>query len=97
AAKRTRTHHAGTRAAALTPAQINTRVNGLLARMTIAQKFGQLKMARPSTPDGSDLIPLAKSGQIKTVLDLTGVDNIDKVQAAALSSPLHIPLLFDLD
>jgi beta-glucosidase-like glycosyl hydrolase len=30
-------------------------------------------MAGPSKPDGSDLIPLAQSGQIGTVRDLTGV------------------------
>ena len=90
-------HHAGKRSAALTPAQIDSRVNGLLARMTVAEKFGQLEMAGPGTPDGSDLVPLAKSGQIGTVLDLTGVDNINKVQAAALSSRLHIPLIFGLD
>jgi beta-glucosidase len=94
---RTHTHRAGTRTAALTPAQINSRVSGLLSQMTVAEKFGQLDMAGPGTPDGSDLIPLAKSGQIGTVLDLTGVDNIDKVQAAALQSRLHIPLIFGLD
>jgi beta-glucosidase len=92
-----RTHHAGSRAVGLSPAQINANVNRLLGQMSVAEKFGQLEMAGPGTPDGSDLIPLAKSGQIGTVLDLTGVDNINKVQDAALQSPHGIPLLFGLD
>src|SRR5262249_31358900 len=76
AARPARTHSAGTRAAAMSPAQINANVNRLIGQMTTAEKFGQLEMAGPGQPDGSDLIPLAKSGQIGTVLDLTGVDNI---------------------
>ena len=83
----------------LTPQQqaASNFVNGLLAKMTVAEKFGQLEMAGPGTPTGSDLIPLAKSGQIGSVLDLTGVDNINAVQKAALQSRLHIPLIFSLD
>jgi hypothetical protein len=70
----------------LTPQQqdVSNKVNGLLDKMTVAEKFGQLEMAGPSTPTGSDLIPLAKAGQIGSVLDLTGVDNINAVQKAAL-------------
>ncbi len=82
----------------LSRSQINAKVNRLLARMTVAEKFGQLEMAGPSKPDGSDLIPLAKQGKIGSVLDLTGVDNINAVQAAAVKhSRLHIPLIFSLD
>ncbi|MGZ4194267.1 MAG: glycoside hydrolase family 3 N-terminal domain-containing protein, partial [Solirubrobacteraceae bacterium] len=83
----------------LTPQQqaASNFVNGLLSRMTVAEKFGQLEMAGPGTPTGSDLIPLAQSGQIGSVLDLTGVDNINAVQKAALHSRLHIPLIFSLD
>ncbi len=83
----------------LTPQQqaASNFVNGLLRKMTVAEKFGQLEMAGPGTPTGSDLIPLAKSGQIGSVLDLTGVDNINAVQKAALQSRLHIPLIFSLD
>ena len=83
----------------LTPQQqaASNFVNGLLRKMTVAEKFGQLEMAGPSTPTGSDLIPLAKSGQIGSVLDLTGVANINAVQKAALESRLHIPLIFSLD
>jgi beta-glucosidase len=77
---------------------INAKVNALLARMNVNEKFGQLEMAGPSTPTGSDLIPLAEQGKIGSVLDLTGVDNINAVQKAAVqNSPLHIPLIFGLD
>jgi beta-glucosidase len=77
--------------------QINGKVTALLNKMTVAEKFGQLEMAGPSTPTGSDLIPLAKAGKIGSVLDLTGVNNINAVQKAALQSRLHIPLIFSLD
>ena len=77
---------------------INAKVDGLLNRMTVGEKFGQLEMAGPSTPTGSDLIPLAEQGKIGTVLDLTGAANINAVQDAAVkNSRLHIPLLFGLD
>ena len=78
---------------------INTKVNALLGKLTVAEKFGQLEMAGPSTANGSDLAALAAQGKIGTVLDLTGVDNINAVQKAAVSSAAnhHIPLIFGLD
>ena len=87
---------------AATPAQqqaINARVNRLLGELTVAEKFGQLEMAGPSTANGSDLIPLAKAGEIGSVLDLTGAANINAVQDAAVHSRQnhHIPLIFGLD
>lgn len=79
------------------PAQINANVDRLLAEMSVEEKFGQPEMAGPSTPDGRDLIPLAKAGKIGSVLDLVGADNINAVQKAALESRHHIPLIFGLD
>jgi beta-glucosidase len=96
--RRAGVQHARGAAASLSPTQINANVNRLLNRMTVPEKFGQLEMAGPSKPDGSDLIPLAEQGEIGSVLDLTGVDNINAVQAAAVNkSRLHIPLIFSLD
>jgi beta-glucosidase len=84
--------------ATLSASQINADVNRLLGQMTVQEKFGQLEMAGPSTANGSDLIPLAEQGKIGSVLDLTGVDNINAVQKAAVEhSRLHIPLIFGLD
>jgi beta-glucosidase len=87
---------------AATPAQqqaINAKVSALLGKLTVAEKFGQLEMAGPSTPDGSDLATLAAAGKIGTVLDLTGATNINNVQKAAVDSKAnhHIPLIFGLD
>ncbi|HUA43785.1 MAG TPA: beta-glucosidase BglX [Solirubrobacteraceae bacterium] len=78
---------------------INAKVSALLGQLTVAQKFGQLEMAGPSTATGSDLIPLARKGEIGSVLDLTGADNINAVQKAAVDSKQnhHIPLIFGLD
>ncbi len=78
---------------------INADVNSLLRRMTVAEKFGQLEMAGPNGPNGTpgDLLTWAKNSQIGSVLDLTGVNNINQVQQAALQSRLHIPLIFSLD
>ena len=98
AAKGGRVDRAGGGTTSLSRAQINANVDRLLGRMTVAEKFGQLEMAGPSTPTGSDLIPLAEQGKIGTVLDLTGVDNVNAVQNAAVNnSRLHIPLIFGLD
>ena len=94
--------HARTAASArrrpLSRAQIDANVNRLIGQMTTAEKFGQLEMAGPSKPDGSDLDSLAKSGQIGTVLDLTWASTTSTgSRTPRCSSRLHIPLLFGLD
>ena len=78
---------------------ISNKVSGLLGRMTVAEKFGQLEMAGPDGANGTpgDLITWAEKGEIGSVLDLTGVKYINQVQQAALKSRLHIPLIFGLD
>ena len=38
-----------------------------------------------------------RNGQVGSVLDLVGVNNINQAQQAALQSRLHIPLIFSLD
>jgi beta-glucosidase len=98
----TRTASSGAGNGALTPAErqsISSKVDALLNKMTVAEKFGQLEMAGPNGPNGApgDLITQAQQGKIGSVLDLVGVDNINTVQQAALKSRLHIPLIFSLD
>src|SRR6201995_3332899 len=81
-------------------ASINTQVNSLLSKMTVAEKVGQLEQAGPSGANGTPgqaLPDSVKSGQVGSVLDLTGVANITQVQPAALQSRLHIPVIFALD
>jgi beta-glucosidase len=79
---------------------IDKKVDALLARMSLAEKFGQLEMAGPDGPNGTpgpQLLANAKAGRLGSVLDLVGVDNINAAQRAALQSRLHIPLIFSLD
>ncbi|MDX6245308.1 MAG: beta-glucosidase [Frankiales bacterium] len=79
---------------------IDQKVEALLAKMTLAEKFGQLEMAGPDGVNGTPgplLLKAAKSGNIGSVLDLVGVANINAAQHAAMQSRLHIPLIFSLD
>jgi beta-glucosidase len=82
------------------PLTIDQKVNSLLAQMTLAEKFGQLEMAGPDGANGTPgplLLAGAANGTIGSVLDLVGVANINQAQQAAMSSRLHIPLIFSLD
>jgi len=79
---------------------IDQKVNSLLNRMTLAEKFGQLEMAGPDGANGTPgpiLLANARNGRVGSVLDLVGVKNINETQRAALHSRLHIPLIFSLD
>ncbi len=81
-------------------ASIGTQVNSLISKMTVAEKVGQLEQAGPSGANGTPgqaLLDAVKSGEVGSVLDLTGVANINQVQQAALQSRLHIPVIFGLD
>ncbi len=87
---------------ALTPQQqgISNKVNALISKMTVAEKFGQLEMSGPQGPNGTagdSLVSDAKNGLVGSILDMVGVDNINQLQQAALQSRLHIPLIFSLD
>jgi beta-glucosidase len=75
---------------------ISRKVDALIAKMTVDEKFGQLEMSGPTTPLDT-LENEARAGQVGSVLDLTGVTQINAVQKAALQSRLHIPLIFSLD
>jgi hypothetical protein len=55
-----RPHQAGAGNSGLSQGQINSRVTALINQMSPQEKFGQLTMAGPATPTGSDLIPLAE-------------------------------------
>src|SRR5262249_31007463 len=88
--------------AALSAAQaqsISSKVNALIGKMTVAEKFGQLTMAGPqtSTDAGSQLVQDVQNGTVGSVLDLVGVNGINALQKVALQSKLHIPLIFSLD
>ncbi|HET6877924.1 MAG TPA: glycoside hydrolase family 3 N-terminal domain-containing protein [Jatrophihabitans sp.] len=79
---------------------IDRKVNRLLAKMTLREKFGQLEQAGPDGANGApgpQLLHDAKAGLVGSVLDLVGVKNINRAQHAAMQSRLHIPLIFSLD
>jgi beta-glucosidase len=81
-------------------ASIASNVNSLIDKMTLAEKIGQLEMSGPTGPNGTPgqtLLNEVRSGEVGSVLDLVGVDNINQVQQAALQSRLHIPVIFALD
>jgi beta-glucosidase len=81
-------------------ASIASDVDSLIARMTLAEKIGQLEMSGPTGPNGTPgqtLLDEVRSGEVGSVLDLVGVGNINQVQQAALQSRLHIPVIFSLD
>ena len=81
-------------------AAISGKVGALLGKMTLAEKFGQLEMSGPTGPNGTPgqtLLDELRSGQVGSVLDLVGVNNINQAQQAALQSRLHIPAIFSLD
>jgi beta-glucosidase len=81
-------------------ASVASDVNSLIGKMTLAEKVGQLEMSGPTGPNGTPgqtLLDEVRSGEVGSVLDLVGVDNINQVQQAALQSRLHIPVIFSLD
>jgi beta-glucosidase len=81
-------------------AVISGQVDALIGKMTLAEKIGQLEMSGPTGPNGTPgqtLLDELRSGQVGSVLDLVGVNNINQAQQAALQSRLHIPAIFSLD
>ena len=81
-------------------ASITSQVNSLIGKMTLAEKIGQLEMSGPTGANGTPgqtLLNEVRSGEVGSVLDLTGVNYINQVQRAALQSRLKIPVIFGLD
>ena len=70
-----------------TQAQANAYANSELGKLTVPQKFGQLTMAGPTTPL-SVLEQQACSGEVGSVLDLTGITEINDVHIGADGPPI---------
>src|SRR6266851_2694009 len=82
------------------PANIERRINALLARMTLAEKLGQLQQLdgegngtfRPEHPD------LIRKGLLGSTLNVRGAKNTNQLQHVAMDeSRLKIPVLFGFD
>ena len=84
-------------------AKMNAFVSGLMKKMTVDEKIGQLNLVTSGmaitgsvTNNGVDN-GIAK-GQIGGIFGLYGVENVRKAQELAVkNSRLHIPLIFGLD
>jgi beta-glucosidase len=80
-------------------ANVEAKINALIAKMTLAEKLGQLQQldgdykgfARP------DEIELAKKGLLGSTLNVRGAKYTNELQRAALQSRLKIPILLGFD
>ena len=78
---------------------IEQKINGLIARMTLAEKLGQLQQidgdyqgfARP------EQIEMARKGLLGSTLNVRGAKYTNDLQRAALESRLKIPILLGFD
>ena len=85
----------------LSPASgIDTRVNELLARMTLEEKFGQLQQL-DGHADGKfrpEHLDLVRKGLLGSTLNVRGAENVNAMQRVAMEEArLRIPLIFAFD
>ena len=87
-------------------APISARVADLLSRMTLADKVGQMTQAERSDIDANPSLiatwrlgsVLSGGGSVPADNSVKGwADMVDRYQAAALQTPLHIPILYGVD
>ena len=79
---------------------VEQRVEALLARMTLAEKLGQLQQL-DGHADGrfrEEHVELARRGALGSTLNVRGFSNVNELQRAAVEgSRLKIPLIFGFD
>lgn len=80
-------------------AVIERKVNALLARMTLAEKLGQLQQldGEANGKYRPEHLELAKKGLLGSTLNVRGAETSNELQRAALESRLKIPILFGFD
>jgi beta-glucosidase len=84
-------------------AKMHQFVNGLLSKMTLEEKLGQLNL--PASSDfvtgavsSSDIAEKVKAGKVGGVFNIRSVTKIKELQEFAVKNTrLHIPLLFGMD
>lgn len=85
---------------------VDQRVSDLLGRMSLDEKIGQMTQAERGGVDAdtskitTDLLGsvLSGGGSVPTPNEPTAwADMVDRYQAAALATPLHIPLIYGID
>ena len=83
-------------------AQMNRFISGLMEKMTLEEKVGQLSQCSGGFATGPDNTRISRTediskGLIGSLLNVSGAANTRKYQEAAMKSRLQIPLLFGLD
>ncbi|MBB5395455.1 beta-glucosidase BglX [Mucilaginibacter sp. AK015] len=84
-------------------AKMNAFVSGLMKKMTVDEKIGQLNlvtggMAITGSVTNNGISEGVKKGSIGGIFGLYGTENVRKMQEAAVKGTrLHIPLIFGLD
>ena len=83
-----------------TPAQqkMNTFINGLMAKMTVDEKIGQLNLltggeATTGAAVSTDVESKISKGQVGGIFSMTTPSKIRKTQEIAMKSRLKIPLI----
>ncbi len=80
-------------------AEIERKINALVARMTIAEKLGQLQQL-DGDANGTyrpEQLELARKGLLGSTLNVRGARMTNELQRAALESRLKIPILLGFD
>lgn len=81
----------------------NRFVSGLIKKMTLEEKIGQLYQCSGGgditgpNKEGIPALEAIEKGQLGSMLNIRGIDDIRRYQEAALKSRLKIPLIFGLD
>lgn len=81
-------------------ADIERKINALLAKMTLAEKLGQLQQLDGDFPTGAgrpEQFEMVKKGTLGSTLNVRGAKNVNELQRAAMESRLKIPHLFAFD
>lgn len=79
--------------------EIERKINALLAKMTLAEKLGQLQQL-DGEANGNyrpEHLELARKGLLGSTLNVRGAKMTNELQRAAMESRLKIPILFGFD
>lgn len=81
-------------------ANIEAKINALIAKMTLAEKLGQLQQLDGDFPTGAgrpEHFEMVRKGTLGSTLNVRGAKNVNELQRAAMESRLKIPHLFAFD
>lgn len=81
------------------PADIERKINALLAKMTLVEKLGQLQQldGEANGKFRPEHLEMARKGLLGSTLNVRGAEMSNELQRAALESRLKIPMLFAFD